>query len=129
MVCGGNVSILYQVLSPELLPFVQEATFRINALQNLWLVRTLSNRKVIRLSLSDGRRNPTDLADTSIQPLYCRKAVLQPSATDLNRMFLFEPVMLNTHTYLFGCGHAASSFFNQTIWVRGTFSHTTSPTE
>ena len=107
MVCGGNVSILYQVLSPELLSFFQEAVSRLNNLQNLWLVRTLANGKVVRLSLSDGRRNPTDLSDASIGPLYCRKTMLQPSESDPDQLFLFEPIMLNTHTYLFGCGHVS----------------------
>lgn len=107
MVCGGNVSVLYQVLSPGLLPFVQEAVTRLSNLQNLWLVRTLASGKVIRLSLSDGRMNPTNLTDASIGPLYCRKTVLQPSESDPDQLFLFEPVMLNTHTYLFGCGHVS----------------------
>jgi len=105
MVCGGNVSLLYQALTPALLPFFSAAQARLASGANLWLARTLEGGAVIEYALSDGRTDPTASADEPPYPPFGRKAALL-AAPGGRRVFV-EPVSLASHTYVFGGGHVA----------------------
>lgn len=113
MVCGGNVSILYQTLLPDLLPFFREMSQQLAKGGSLWLMRELSRGRVVRMELTDGQAEnaPTAHAD---RLRHCgRKAVCLPLAAGSSSFpmedyaCLIEPLALNTHAYLFGGGHVA----------------------
>lgn len=113
MVCGGNVSILYQTLLPSLLPFFQEMSKMLAQGKNLWMLRELSQGRVVRMELTDGQAAayPSEHADR----LCClgRKAIYLPLSTGAASASLdacaclIEPLALATHAYLFGGGHVA----------------------
>ncbi len=109
MVCGGNVSLLYQALTPALLPFFRTAQAKLDAGGNLWLARVLEAGNVTQLALTDGKSNPTALADGLFFPLCGRKATA-PAISDVKGVpvtVFTEPVFLASRAYIFGGGHVS----------------------
>jgi xanthine dehydrogenase accessory factor len=109
MVCGGNVSLLYQALTPALLPFFRAAQARLVSGGNLWLARTLESGSVARFALTDGHANPTPFPNDAFLPLCGRKAaaLTVPGDGGAPVTVFVEPVALTSHAYIFGGGHVA----------------------
>jgi xanthine dehydrogenase accessory factor len=108
MVCGGNVTLLYQLLTPSMLPLFRYAHTKMNADENLYLIRELSAGQVRHMAFTKGDTNTTWLSKTDITALCSRKPVWQDmsNAGEWTGYFV-EPVRLRTHAYLFGCGHVS----------------------
>ena len=106
MVCGGNVSLLYQRFAPDTLPFWRAMQASLGAGRNLWLVRTVRAGAVVALSATDGTTNLTGIAQATLFPLCQRKPAWQAPSAGADG-YLVEPVVLQSHAYLFGGGHVA----------------------
>ena len=108
MVCGGSVQVLYQLLTPAMLPFFTAlATAVQTAKTNLWLIRGIRAGQVESMCAAD---SAVALAQTGIAlppAALGRLARWQPEPAPDGLRYLVEPVQLATHTYLFGCGHVA----------------------
>ena len=114
MVCGGNVVLVYQLLTPAMLPFFAGLNARLlEGRQNLWLVRCFDEGAVTRIAVTDGQTNPTSFGDNSFYPLCNRRAqwmnapTAPESQTTAQHACFVEPVALISHTYIFGGGHVA----------------------
>ena len=111
MVCGGNVSILYQTLLPSLLPFFGEMSELLSKGGNLWMLRELSQGRVVRMELTDGQAAPYPSEHADRLRNLGRKAVCLNAGSTSASMdacaCLIEPLALATHAYLFGGGHVA----------------------
>ncbi len=110
MVCGGNVHMLYHLLTPAMLPFFTALeSSLVNGIYPLWLIREIRNEQVHAISaISDGQR-VSFLDDQTLATLLNRRATwFAPSFPQGGSCFI-EPLSLMTHTYLFGCGHVAQS--------------------
>ena len=114
MVCGGNVMLLYQLLTPAMLPFLTAIQAQLDKPNgSLWLVRCLKDGHVLRMAYSDGQSNPTPYPDAEFQSLCGRRARWVDSNATLADASLgdlscfVEPVRLDSHAYLFGGGHVA----------------------
>lgn len=105
MVCGGNVSLLYQLLTPGMLPFFQALSHRLSGDGNQWLVRKLSSGRVIRMFFADD--GSLSLMDSFILSHLGRKAEFPALPGNPSEHFLIEPVVLISRTYIFGGGHVA----------------------
>lgn len=113
MVCGGNVTLLYQLISPAMLPFFRTLSERLAQGQNLWLVRNLEHGTVRRLLITDGQHNPTAIADDTLFA-HCHRlpdwfTLFGPANADIGsqQSWFVEPISLISHAYIFGCGHVA----------------------
>ena len=104
MVCGGNVSLVYQLLTVPMLPFWEAMLAHLRAQQNVWLVRHLIHGRVDTMSMSDGSQ-PLAIACDLMQAPYARKPQLLSYQAD--QTCFVEPISLVSHTYLFGGGHVA----------------------
>lgn len=105
MVCGGNVALLYQLLTPAMLPFFQALQARAEGGRNVWLARWLRGGRVEGMGYTDGSGNPTPLADAQVLPLCGRLAQWAQAATEY--ALFVEPVRFASHAYIFGGGHVA----------------------
>lgn len=100
MVCGGHVALLYQVMPPSLLPFIQSVNARMQAgTENLWLLRRVQAGHVTEMTVLDG------LVQTPPDKLCGRLAVWQGGEGDTATFV--EPLHYATHAYLFGGGHVS----------------------
>ncbi|MDD3213713.1 MAG: XdhC family protein [Eubacteriales bacterium] len=105
MVCGGNVSLLYQLLTPELLPFFLALSQKLSEDHNLWLVRSLSDNRVTHMTYVDDVSSPS--IGTAIRPYLKRKAQRIALADAASGTLFIEPVLLVSRAYVFGGGHVA----------------------
>ena len=106
MVCGGNVSLLYQVLLPRLLPLFQQLQTALQGTKSLWMIRHVTDGHVTGLGFTDGTAAfPTPLDTVPLASL-SRKPIFTEPAAGLPGWFV-EPVVLQSHAYLFGGGHVA----------------------
>jgi xanthine dehydrogenase accessory factor len=102
MVCGGQVTLLYQLLTPIMLPFFASLLARVRtADENLWLSRRLMTGRVVEMAALNGTDAPYDQANA----LCGRLAVWQADGVETG--LLVEPVRHITHAYLFGGGHVS----------------------
>ncbi len=107
MVCGGNVSLLYQAFTPAQLPFFRAMQEALAAGGNLWFVRALAGGEVASLAFSRGVRNPTPLADAVFRAACARRAALVSPPGEPRTAVFVEPVVFESHAYIFGGGHVA----------------------
>lgn len=114
MVCGGNVTLLYQRLAPSLLVFFREALSRLAEPRPLWLVRRLTHGEVTAMALTDGSAEHPVAEPADRASLYARKPVWAAASGPLRQAVLadadswfLEPICLPGHAYLFGGGHVS----------------------
>lgn len=109
MVCGGNVTLLYQLLTPDLLPLFRALRAMVaQGQRNVWLVRWLEYGKVTCTGISHGVAS--DAPDMGTGLVYARKPVWQPMPDEAEPAAcscFTQPVQLVSHAYLFGGGHVA----------------------
>ena len=106
MVCGGNVSLLYQLLEPVMLPLFRLIQDVIGSGHSLWLVRKLSQGCVTYMGITDRHQNPSPLPDKALFALCGHKPVWSGDDVTADRWFV-EPLILQSHAYIFGGGHVA----------------------
>ena len=113
MVCGGNVVLLYQVITPAMLPFFTALYARLATGGNLWLARNLSHRGVKRIALTDGQSATLPPEYAFLGQLCLRKPVwfsehgALPSDNSNEQSWFVEPIAMQSHAYIFGGGHVA----------------------
>lgn len=111
MVCGGNVSLAYQLLTPSLLPLFSALNNCLLRHKNVWLLRQFGQGQITHIGFTDSISNPTTLPDDQLYFSLGRKAVWnQPVADTHDNTFqgvMVEPVSFISHTYIFGGGHVA----------------------
>lgn len=105
MVCGGNVALLYQLLTPPMLPFFRALQARADSGRNVWLARWLRGGQAEGMGFTDGSANPTPFTDAQVLPLCGRLAQWSQAAQE--RSLFVEPVCFASHAYIFGGGHVA----------------------
>lgn len=113
MVCGGNVTLLYQRLTPELLAFFEALEARLSAGRSLWLARCLRHGAVASMAWTDRQPDSAPGAGDALLSLCGRKALWTPDpggavggVAEVSGWFT-EPIMLASHAYVFGGGHVA----------------------
>ncbi|MEA5145961.1 MAG: XdhC family protein [Candidatus Limiplasma sp.] len=108
MVCGGTVRVLYQLLTPSILPFFAALADRIRSgKENLWLVRSLREGRVTSMAaVEHGEALAAIHPGCAVAPLP-RRASMQMHAAAQDADYFIEPIQLASHTYIFGCGHVA----------------------
>ena len=99
MVCGGQVSIYFQLLTQEALPVLREMERALTVDENSWL----------RLQIRDGQVEEFAVVlqeEGALEPRrYCSKAVLEKGET----LRYFEPLRRAGRVYVFGGGHVGQA--------------------
>lgn len=112
MVCGGNVSLLYQAVTPPMLPFWQALQARVAAGRSVWFARALTDGRVTAMAVY-GEDTPAPADGQASPPRGGRLAAwLAPDGTPhtggaAGQSWVVEPVALASRTYLFGGGHVS----------------------
>lgn len=113
MVCGGNVSLLYQALTPDMFPFFHALQTRLGEGRNLWLIRRLVGGSVTHMALSNGLSISAPFPQDLLSLLCNRKPTLSlaghkpSSANSATSGWFAEPIVRVSHAYIFGGGHVA----------------------
>ncbi len=98
MICGGKVTIHYQIISPEELPILYQMRQALNQDENSWIYLQITEGIV-----EDFRVVCANQADDPA--LYTSRAVLQKGEP----LRYAEPLMRAGRTYLFGGGHVGQA--------------------
>lgn len=98
MICGGKVTIHYQIISPEELPILYQMRQALNQDENSWIYLQIAEGIV-----EDFRVVSANQADDPA--LYTSRAVLQKGEP----LRYAEPLMRAGRTYLFGGGHVGQA--------------------
>lgn len=102
MVCGGHVALLYQLLTPVMLPFFDTMhTCAQTGETNLWLLRHVAGGLVTDMALLD-----TETAAALPQRELCGRLAVWRTGEGDSATFV-EPIHFSTHAYLFGGGHVS----------------------
>lgn len=108
MVCGGNVSLLYQLLTPDLLPLFVQMQAAVDDHKKVWMLRQFTGPFVTAIGFCNGEIDPSQVSAAAWFPLLGRKPEYRQSDEQHPGWFC-EPVVLQSHAYLFGGGHVAQS--------------------
>ena len=108
MICGGNVTILFQYMDQSAIDFCDRALALINKHEDAWIVARISSD----FKWDMGFYTPEDGFESieggeDFKPLLMRKAK-QNKNKDGSRLYA-EPVSLAGQVYLFGGGHVAQA--------------------
>ena len=103
MICGGDVTLLFQYLSPDHLPLVQAITAAMEAGGPSWLVTDL---------WEDGRWEMA-VDKTGDGPLFARRPMLQEGTP---RRYV-EPLCAEGGVYIFGAGHVGNALARLLDWI------------
>lgn len=108
MICGGNVTILFQYMDQSAIDFCDRALALINKHEDAWIVARISSD----FKWEMGFYTPEDGFEgidggEEFKPLLMRKAK-QNKNKDGSRLYA-EPVSLAGQVYLFGGGHVAQA--------------------
>ena len=111
MVCGGNVSLAYQLLTPSLSSFFLALNNHLLHRENVWLLRQITHGQITHIGFTNSASNPTALPDDQLHATLGRKAVWHQPDADAHANaihgVMVEPVSFISHTYIFGGGHVA----------------------
>ena len=108
MICGGEVTVYYQPLTPEALTAVDALLDALSRAENAWLVMRMPEGEPSRMGLFDaehGLRFLTGLPEEELRPMLCARAVYRPGQTALYA----EPVSRAGRVYIFGGGHVGKA--------------------
>ena len=103
MICGGDVTLLFQYLSPDHLPLIQTITAAMEAGGPSWLVTDL---------WEDGRWEMA-VDKTGDGPLFARRPMLQEGTP---RRYV-EPLCAEGRVYIFGAGHVGNALARLLDWI------------
>ncbi len=99
MICGGNVTVYYQLLTAEELPKLRQMETALNTDANSWLYLKIADGKVTEFEILDAqaaKQNPE---------LFKSRAVLRKGEP----LVYAEPLMRAGRVYIFGGGHVGQA--------------------
>lgn len=99
MVCGGKVTIYYQLLTKEELPVLLDMDKALHTDENAWLHLQIRDGKVVQFRVVNGNAAADDPEH------YCAKAVLVKGEP----IDYYEPLMRSGRVYIFGGGHVGQA--------------------
>lgn len=99
MICGGKVTIYYQLLTEEELPILLQMEKSLGTDENAWLYLRINNGRVEEFRVVSGEEA---LADPEH---YCAKAVFSNGEI----VEYYEPIMRAGRVYIFGGGHVGQA--------------------
>lgn len=99
MVCGGRVTIYYQLLTQEELPVLLDMNKALHTDENAWLYLQIREGRVESFRVVAGEEAATDPEH------YCPKAVLVKGEP----LEYYEPLMRAGRVYIFGGGHVGQA--------------------
>lgn len=108
MICGGNVTVYFQLFSQKELPFVTELLRLLDSGNNAWLVMALSDGVVNEMGLYDeesGLRFTSCLPLDELRPMCLARAVYKKGEP----IYYVEPICRAGRVYLFGGGHVGKA--------------------
>ena len=103
MVCGGDVTVLLQVLSQDEIPVLRALKDAVQGRETVWLLMQLQGEKVAQLGFRRGRHEAEYIRadDTLPDSLCCAHPVLREDG------WYAEPVHSGAMVYVFGAGHVS----------------------
>lgn len=108
MICGGNVTVYFQLLTAADLPFVQALLASLDSGENVWLVLKLLDGAICETGLYDeknGLRFTGCLTKAELQPMLKARAVYQKGEPG----YYIEPISRTGMVYIFGGGHVGKA--------------------
>ncbi len=99
MVCGGKVTIYYQLLTAEEMPILLDMEKALHTDENAWLYLLIRDGRVESFRVVSGEEALKDPEH------YCSKAVLVKGES----LEYFEPLMRAGRVYVFGGGHVGQA--------------------
>ncbi len=104
MICGGDVTVYYQILKPEALPFADALLEMLGSGENGWLLMKMDANASVRMGLYDERHGVRFLSGISMEalrPMLLARAVYREG----EESWYVEPVSRAGRVYIFGGGH------------------------
>ncbi|CDB88031.1 putative uncharacterized protein [Firmicutes bacterium CAG:170] len=104
MICGGDVTVYYQILKPEELPFADALLEMLGSGENGWLLMKMDANASVRMGLYDERHGVRFLDGVSMEalrPMLLARAVYREG----EESWYVEPVSRAGRVYIFGGGH------------------------
>ncbi len=104
MICGGDVTVYYQILKPEELPFADALLEMLGSGENGWLLMKMDANASVRMGLYDERHGLRFLSGISMEalrPMLLARAVYREG----EESWYVEPVSRAGRVYIFGGGH------------------------
>lgn len=95
MICGGNVTIYYQLLTQKELPVIREMAAALERDANAWLYMEIKEDAVVDLRIVE------EAAAKASPDLFCNKAILRQGESTVYT----EPIARAGSVYVFGGGH------------------------
>lgn len=108
MICGGDVTVYYQLLTPGEIETVEALLAMLSGTENGWLVMRMPEGEPAQMGLYDeknGLRFLSGLSEQELRPMLCARAVYKPGQTAL----YVEPVSRAGRVYIFGGGHVGKA--------------------
>lgn len=101
MICGGDVTVCFEVLKPEDLPMVFRVCDLLDADKSAWLVTRLEEDQVRSGIWEEGHLAFLDVPEDQVRPLLGSRGRLSREKENL----YVEPLTRQGTVYLFGAGH------------------------
>lgn len=108
MICGGDVTVYYQILKPEDLPFADALLEMLSSGENGWLLMKIDENASVRMGLYDmshGLRFLDGASAEALRPMLLSHAVYREG----EESWYIEPVSRAGHVYIFGGGHVGKA--------------------
>ena len=108
MICGGDVTVYYQLLTPQELTCIEALLELLSSTENAWLIMKMPEGEPAQLGLFDAQHRLCFLPEASmeaLQPMLCPRAVYRPGKT----AWYAEPVSRAGRVYIFGGGHVGKA--------------------
>ena len=108
MICGGDVTVYYQLLTPEELAAVDAVLEMLSGTENGWLVMRMPENEPAQMGLYDeknGLRFLTGISEDELRPMLLARAAYRPGETAL----YVEPISRAGRVYIFGGGHVGKA--------------------
>lgn len=108
MICGGDVTVYYQLLTPQELTCIEALLELLSSTENAWLIMKMPEGEPAQLGLFDAQHRLRFLPEASmeaLQPMLCPRAVYRPGKT----AWYAEPVSRAGRVYIFGGGHVGKA--------------------
>ena len=103
MVCGGDVTVLLQVLGQDEIPVLRAMEEAVQGRETVWLLMQLHGETVVQLGFRCGRHEPEYIRadDILLNSLCCAHPVLREDG------WYAEPIHSGAMVYVFGAGHVS----------------------
>ena len=111
MICGGEVTVVFQTLRPADLPLVEQICIRQESRTRSWLVMAIEEQS-IRIGIweeGDSDWKIPGISQARVAPLLGRNTALEPGSPAL----FIKPLAQQGMVYIFGAGHVG----RELVWL------------